>query len=72
MNKDFNYSSLSSKQDVELQSLLYDLKKSLFNFRFRHVAKELTNITQMKFARKNIAKVKTEINRRVKLGGVDA
>ena len=49
----------SSKIITEINSL----KKSLLNFRFQKSSGQLEKTSEIKKARKNIARLKTEINR---------
>lgn len=53
----------------ELNQKLADLKEELFNLRFQVATGQLDNPTQMKFVRKDIARVKTVMREReLKLG----
>ena len=64
--------SILSKTNDELNKDLFELKRSLFNLRFRVAAKDVVDVSQFKKNRRKIAKVQTEVNRRAKLGGIDA
>lgn len=59
--------SLTTK---ELEQKLSDLTTELFNLRFSHVAGNLPNNTQLRFLKKDIAKVKTILRERQLKEGV--
>lgn len=48
----------------ELQVKLAELKDELFNLRFRHAVNELENPNVINSAKKDIARIKTEIRAR--------
>ncbi len=48
----------------ELEAKLLDLKKELFNLRFRHATNQLDNPLAIAEAKKSIARVKTVIRER--------
>ncbi|MCL2484284.1 MAG: 50S ribosomal protein L29 [Firmicutes bacterium] len=50
--------------DAELTAKLVELKESYFNLRFSHKARQLTNTSEIKNTRREIARVNTEISRR--------
>ena len=52
----------------EFAKELEDSYKELFNLRFRLATKQLTNTSQIRLARRNIARLNT-INRERQLGG---
>ena len=52
---------LSSQSVNELENLLTDAKKELFNLRFQNATNQLDNTSRIKEVRKNIARIKTVI-----------
>lgn len=54
-----NYSDLSMD---ELNKKLKDFKTELFNLRFQVVVNQLENLARFKVVKKEIARIKTEIN----------
>lgn len=72
MSKQLTNSGLVSKTDDELKKELFSLKKSLFNLRFRVAAKDVVDFSQFKKNRKSVARINTEISRRLIIGGLDA
>jgi ribosomal protein L29 len=61
-----------SKTNDELRMDLFELKKSLFNLRFRVAAKDVVDVSQFKKNRRAVARIQTERNRRITEGGQDA
>lgn len=60
--KSTNYlKSLKDKSVEELQVELVDCKKELFNLRFRNATNQLQNTASINEARKNIARIQTEM-----------
>lgn len=55
---------IRDKSNEELEATLLDLKKELFNLRFRHATNQLDNPLAIAEARKSIARVKTVIRER--------
>jgi len=53
---------LKTKTPDELKSLLMDLKKKQFNLRFQRSQGQLENTSQIRAARRDIARVKTFLN----------
>ena len=49
--------------DKKIKSEINDLKKSLLNFRFQKSSGQLEKTSEIRKARKKIARLKTEINR---------
>jgi large subunit ribosomal protein L29 len=47
----------------EMKSKLSELEEAYFNLRFRHETGQLEKTSALKQARKDIARVKTELNR---------
>ena len=54
--------------DEELQKSLDDSQRSLMNLKFRKATMQLTNVVEIKFVRKDIAKIQTIIKQRQILG----
>ena len=54
--------------DDELQKSLEDSQRSLMNLQFRKATMQLTNVIEIKYARKDIAKILTVIKQRQILG----
>lgn len=55
---------IREKSSEELEATLLDLKKELFNLRFRHATNQLDNPLAIAEAKKSIARVKTVIRER--------
>lgn len=54
--------SYKGKSADELNAQVTELKKELFNLRFQKAAGELTNTSRFKEAKKEIARILTELN----------
>ena len=54
--------------DEELQKTLEDSQRSLMNLQFRKATMQLSNVMEIKSARKDIAKIQTIIKQRQILG----
>ena len=52
---------LSKKSLAELEALLVEAKKELFNLRFQNATNQLDNTSRIKVVRKNIARIQTLI-----------
>ena len=52
---------LSKKSLAELEALLVESKKELFNLRFQNATNQLDNTSRIKVVRKNIARIQTLI-----------
>jgi large subunit ribosomal protein L29 len=52
---------LRNKTMNELQDLLSQQKKNLFNLRFQLAAHQLTNVSKIKMVKRDIARIKTVI-----------
>ena len=52
---------LRAKSAEELNNLLVDAKKELFNLRFQNATNQLDNTGRIKEVRKNIARIQTVI-----------
>ena len=57
---------LQAKTAEELQSLLVDAKKELFNLRFQNATNQLDNTSRIKDVRRNIARIQTVITQKSK------
>ena len=55
-------SELRSKDQAELKTELNDLLKAQFGLRMQLATQQLTNISQLKKVRRDIARVKTVMN----------
>jgi ribosomal protein L29 len=72
MSRKNSYDNMVSKTNDELKMDLFELKKSLFNLRFRVAAKDVVDVSQFKKSRRAIARIQTERSRRITEGGQDA
>jgi large subunit ribosomal protein L29 len=52
---------LKGKSSEELQGAVADLKKELFNLRFQKASGELTNMSRFREARREIARILTQL-----------
>ncbi|MCO6428031.1 50S ribosomal protein L29 [Nitrosomonas communis] len=60
-------SELKNKNNEELQKELLTLLRSQFNLRIRHATQQLDNVSQLRNVRRDIARVRTEINLRERM-----
>ena len=67
-DKEFTSKALAGLSIEKLREKVVFLKKELFNLRFQKTLGELTNTTRFSKARKDIARVNTELTKR-KAGG---
>ena len=67
-NLDYKARVLLDFDDKKLQDSLSLLKKELFNLRFQKTLGELTNTSRFSKVKKNVARVETELTRRIKVG----
>lgn len=56
--------ALADLSDGDLLERLTESKAELFNLRFQHVTGQLENISRMQVARKEVARVLTELRQR--------
>lgn len=63
-----NAQELRNKSTKELQDQLLDLRKEQFNLRMQQATGQLARPDQMNKVRKNIARVKTVLNEKIKAG----
>lgn len=56
---------LKQKNDEELKKELMVLLRTHFNLRIRHATQQLDNVSQLRNVRRDIARVRTELNERV-------
>ena len=56
-----NYSDLSSKNANELQTLLKEKKTELFTLKIKQKMMQLTNTSELRVAKKDIARIKTAL-----------
>ena len=64
-----NATELRSKSVSELQTLLLDLSREKFNLRMQQGSGQLSNSSQMKSVRRDIARIKTVITELEKSSG---
>ena len=57
-------SELRAKNGDELQKELHDLLKAQFGLRMQHATQQLSNTSQMKKVRRDIARVRTVIKQK--------
>lgn len=65
-DKDFLSENIIKQSDIKIKENLLLLKKELFNLRFQLKLGELSNISRFSKVRKNIARINTEISRRLR------
>jgi large subunit ribosomal protein L29 len=58
---------LKKKNYDELKTELMSLLRSHFNLRIRHATQQLENVSQLRNVRRDIARIKTELNQRIKM-----
>ncbi|MDX1442830.1 MAG: 50S ribosomal protein L29 [Gammaproteobacteria bacterium] len=63
-----NAQELRNKSTKELQDQLLDLRKEQFNLRMQKATGQLARPDQVSKVRKNIARVKTVLNEKIKAG----
>lgn len=63
-----NAQELRNKSTKELQDQLLDLRKEQFNLRMQRATGQLARPDQMSKVRKNIARLKTVLNEKIKAG----
>lgn len=63
-----NAQELRNKSTKELQDQLLDLRKEQFNLRMQKATGQLARPDQVSKVRKNIARVKTILNEKIKAG----
>ncbi len=61
MAKKINFSELSND---ELNIKINEMKEELFNLRFKHAARQLSNPLEMTEVKRNIARAKTVLRKR--------
>ncbi|MEQ9042691.1 MAG: 50S ribosomal protein L29 [Alphaproteobacteria bacterium] len=57
---------LRSKSLDELEDSLLNLRKEIFNLRFQRTSGQLESTAQLRHARRDIARIKTILNERVR------
>lgn len=62
---------LKGKKPAELETLLANFKKELFNLRFQKVNGSLTNTARVTLVKRTIARIKTFINMSLKADSGD-
>lgn len=60
-------SELKKKNYNELREELMSLLRSHFNLRIRHATQQLENVSQLRNVRRDIARIRTELNQRTKM-----
>ena len=63
---------LRARTDEELQGELEEAHQALFNLRFQAATRQLADVSQVKAARRKIARIKTLLNERAILAAADA
>ncbi|HEX7046388.1 MAG TPA: 50S ribosomal protein L29 [Gammaproteobacteria bacterium] len=63
-----NAQEMKTKSTKELQDELFDLRKEQFNLRMQKATGQLARPDQVKKVRRNIARVKTVLNEKLKAG----
>lgn len=58
---------LKKKNYDELKIELMSLLRSHFNLRIRHATQQLENVSQLRNVRRDIARIRTELNQRIKM-----
>lgn len=58
---------LKQKSADELKKELMSLMKTHFHLRIRHATQQLENVSQLRVIRRDIARVRTELNQRVEM-----
>ena len=58
--------NLKAKSAAELKEELVSAKKELFNLRFQNATSQLDNTARIKEVRKNIARIQTVMNGKIK------
>ena len=56
--------------DVELRQLIQEFKQEWFNLRFQRAQQQLNNPKRIRFVRKGVARVLTELRRREQEGTI--
>lgn len=67
-NLEFKSKELEKQATEKISEKLFLLKKELFNLRFQQTLGELKNTSRFSLVKKNIARIKTEISKRSKVG----
>lgn len=67
-NLEFSSKELKKQTTEKISEQLFLLKKELFNLRFQQTLGELKNSSRFSLVKKNIARMKTEITKRSKVG----
>ena len=57
---------LKAKSPADLDQALIDAKKELFNLRFQNATNQLDNTARIKEVRRNIARIQTVLNGKLK------
>ena len=63
---------LRARTDDELTAELEEAHQALFNLRFQAATRQLADVSQVKAARRRIARIKTLLNERAILAAADA
>lgn len=63
---------LRARTDEELQGELEESHQALFNLRFQAATRQLADVSQVKAARRRIARIKTLLSERAILAAADA
>ena len=63
---------LRARTDEELTGELEEAHQALFNLRFQSATRQIADVSQVRAARRRIARIKTLLNERVILAAADA
>jgi large subunit ribosomal protein L29 len=63
---------LRARTDEELTGELEEAHQALFNLRFQSATRQLADVSQVRAARRRIARIKTLLNERAILAAADA
>ena len=63
---------LRARTDEELSGELEEAHQALFNLRFQAATRQLADVSQVRAARRRIARIKTLLNERAILAAADA
>lgn len=68
--KEYSSTELANRDQKQLEDLVQQNKKELFNLRFRKQFGEIENTSRFKIVRRNIARTLTELSRRKNVGRI--
>ncbi|MDR3253913.1 MAG: 50S ribosomal protein L29 [Endomicrobium sp.] len=62
--KSKNWNEIKNMSDVELSAKLIDLQDRIFRLKFRHSTSPIKNPLEIRYIRRNIARIKTLITQK--------